>query len=268
MDLNEDIASRIRGWIAAWPPRPDDKALYRVLRFIGLWRAIVLARTYVAREGAVVYQGLFKGMRYLERSSQGTVLPRLLGVYEAELHPYFEEILRDGIDVIVDVGCAEGYYAVGLARHAPQVTVHAHDIDAKARAACAELAQLNGVADRVVIGGEFKPADFQAYAGRRVLVLVDAEGAEVDILDPALAPALAGMSIVVETHDLFRPGAEALIVARFSATHEITRVVQRPKAYDMPAWMEGLTDLDLLLASWEARDQPTPWLVMRPRRPG
>jgi hypothetical protein len=268
VDLNEEIATRVRGWIAAWPLRPDHPALYRVLRFLSLWRAIVLAQAYVAREGAVVYQGLFRGMSYLEQSSQGTLLPRLLGIYEAELHPHFEALVRDGLDVIVDVGCAEGYYAVGLARLAPEVVVHAHDIDPKARKACAELAQLNGVAERVVVGGEFKPADFQGFAGRRVLVLVDAEGAEVEILDPALAPALAEMSIVVETHDLFRPGAEALIVSRFSATHEITRVLQRPKAYDMPPWMEGYTDLDLLLASWECRDQPTPWLVMRPRRTG
>jgi hypothetical protein len=268
VDLNEDIATRVRGWIAAWPPRPDDKALYRLLRFASLWRAIVLARTYVAREGAVVYQGLFRGMRYLEQSSQGTVLPRLLGVYEAELHPYLEDFLRVGLDAIIDVGCAEGYYAVGLARLAPDVVVHAHDIDAKARRACAELAELNGVADRVLIGGEFKPADFEAFAGRRVLVVMDAEGAEVDLLDPALAPALAGMPIVVETHDLFRPGAEAMITSRFAATHEITRVLQRPKAFDMPPWMQGLTDLDQLLVSWECRDQPTPWLVMSPRQAG
>lgn len=62
--------------------------------------------------------------------------------------------------------------------------VFAYDTSPVARAACADLATKNGVAGQVKIGGEFKPEDFQAFAGRRVLVLVDAEGAEVDILQP------------------------------------------------------------------------------------
>ena len=79
---------------------------------------------------------------------------------------------------MIDVGCAEGYYAVGLARMMPGVTVHAFDSQAKARAACAELAARNGVADRIVIGERFEPDGFEAFKGRRCLVLVDIEGAE------------------------------------------------------------------------------------------
>lgn len=269
MDLNEQIAARIREWVAAWPPRPDHNALFRMLRFLAQWRAIVLANTYISREGPVVYAGLFKGMKYIERPSQGLLLARLLGAYEAELHPYLQAIVDDGIEVVVDVGCAEGYYAVGLARLAPGVTVHAHDIDDNARRFCAELAQRNDVQDRVLIGGEFKPADFQAFAGRRALVMVDAEGAEIEVLDPAQAPALKEMTIVVETHDLFRPGAEKTLVERFSESHEITRILPRPKGLELPPWMQEFNDLDLLLTTWEFRDRPTPWLVMRPRqRPG
>jgi hypothetical protein len=240
--------------------------LFRVLRFLSQWRSMMLASTFIARQGPVIHGGLFRGMRYLSQSTEGALMPRLLGTYESELHSHFEAVLREGVDAIIDVGCAEGYYAVGLARLAPNVMVHAHDIEAQARAACAELARLNGVSDRVIVGGEFAPADFQAFAGRRVLVLVDAEGAEVDILDPARAPALAEMTIVVETHDVYRAGAEACITARFSETHHIVRVEQEPKRFDMPPWMRGLTHLDQLIAVWEFRLQPTPWLVMRPRR--
>jgi hypothetical protein len=267
MELNEQVATRLKEWASEWPAEPSQAELHRALTFLAQWRSIVLSHYYLAKQGSVVYGGLFRGMKYLEQKSQGLLLPRLLGTYEAELQPYFEAFLGEGVDDIIDVGCAEGYYAVGLARLAPGVTVHAHDIDENARALCAELAQLNDVADRFVIGGEFKPADFQKFEGRRVLVLVDAEGAEVDVLDPAQAPALAGMAIVVETHDFVQPGAEATLMERFSETHEITRVMPRPKAFDVPPWMEGWHDVDLLIAGWEFRQRPTPWLVMRPRRP-
>jgi hypothetical protein len=150
----------------------------------------------------------------------------------------------------------------------PDVTVYAYDIDAKAREACTELAGKNNVSDRVIVGGEFAPEGFEAFAGRRALVIVDAEGAEVDILQPALSPALAGMNIIVETHDLYRQGALATMIERFSPTHDIVRVDQEPKTYDIPDWLRELPHLDQLLAVWEWRAQPTPWLVMTPKLPG
>jgi hypothetical protein len=154
---------------------------------------------------------------------------------------------------------------VGLARMMPGVEVHAFDIDEKARRSCAELARKNDVSDRVVVGGEFRPDGFEAFAGRRVLVLVDTEGAEVDILQPALSPALARMNIIVETHNLYRPQAMETMIERFSPTHDIVRVDQQPKTFEMPPFLHGMTHLDQLLAVWEWRQQPTPWLVMRPK---
>ena len=147
----------------------------------------------------------------------------------------------------------------------PGVTVHAYDIDARARAACAELAARNGVSDRVIIGGEFRPDGFEAFAGKRTLVLVDTEGAEVDILQPHLSPALAGMNLIVETHDVYQAGALATMTQRFSPTHEVVRVDQQQKTFEMPPFLKPMTHLDQLLAVWEWRQQPTPWLVMRPK---
>ena len=50
------------------------------------------------------------------------------------------------------------------------------------------------------------------------------EGAEVDLLRPEEAPALAGMALVVETHG---PVALAQMLERFAPTHDITRVDQQ-----------------------------------------
>ena len=117
----------------------------------------------------------------------------------------------------------------------------------------------------MVVGGAFEPADFEVFSGRRVLVIVDAEGAETDVLQPSLSPALANMAIIVETHDVYRPGALATMVLRFSPTHDIVRVDEGAKTHDPPAWLKGLAELDKLIAVWEWRLQPTPWLVMRPK---
>lgn len=258
-------AERLKTWVNGWTVPPNVDGLNEVLRFLAKWRSQVLANTYVQRQGVTVMQGPFAGMEYLAASTEGALIARLLGCYEAELHPHLATLVNEGLDCVIDIGCAEGYYAVGLARRHPALTIHAHDISEAARTACAALAAKNGVSDRVIIGAEFRPEDFATYAGRRALVLMDAEGAEVDVLRPDLAPALANMKLLVETHDVFRPGALQTLVDRFSPTHDIIRVDPQPKAFEMPGWLAELSHLDQVLAAWEWRQKPTPWLVMRPK---
>ena len=256
----------VREIVAGWPPEPKQNLLLELLRLLGRWRSQMLSNTFVSMEGgARIWGGPFAGMEYVHEATEGALIPRLLGTYECELHPHLTALAAEGLDTIIDVGCAEGYYAVGLARMMPGVQVHAHDIDERARLACTDLAARNGLSDRVIVGGEFRPQDFNAFAGRRVLVMVDAEGAELDILQPDLGPALADMNIIVETHDLFRRGALATLMERFGATHDIVRVDSGPKVLQGPDWLLGLAQLDQLLAVWEWRSAATPWLVMRPK---
>ena len=263
--LSTHYAKLVRQKVAEWPDAPDMVELNELLRTLGRWRSRVLVRTFLSHEGARIIGGPFAGMAYVSDAAEGALIPRLLGTYESELHPHLQSFADQGLDCVVDVGCAEGYYAVGLARMMPGVVVHAHDIDPKARTACAELATKNGVSDRVMVGGEFPPDGFQAFAGQRVLVMVDAEGAETEILQPGLSPALASMNLIVETHDIYQRGALGLMRERFSATHHIVQVDQQPKVFDLPPWLQALPHLDQLLAVWEWRAQPTPWLVMRPK---
>lgn len=266
MGLNDQTAAWLRAFVEARPQLgPDDLNL--ALRRLGIWRSNLIANTYVARHGLTVMHGPFKGMEYVAWASEGALAPRLLGAYEFALHPYLEAFAKADLDCVIDVGCAEGYYAVGLARLMPQVVVHAHDINANARAACAALAAKNGVSERVIVGGVFAPADFQAFAGRACLVVVDIEGAEDDLLDPAVSPALKAMSLIVETHDLFRPGVKQRLIERFSASHEITVVEQQANPTALPDWLKDLSHMDQLLAVWEWRSGPTPWLVMTPKAP-
>lgn len=265
MSLTTAAAAYVRRTIGAWPSQPGPPHLNNLLHLLGRWRSQMLSNTYLSRQGTRIHQGIFAGMDYVDQATEGALIARLLGTYESELHPHLARMAAGGLDCVVDVGCAEGYYAVGLARLMPQVTVHAYDISEAARLACTALAAKNGVSDRVIVGGEFRPDGFEAFAGRRVLVMVDAEGAEVDILQPALSPALAHMQVIVETHDLFRPGVLATMMERFGPTHDIVRVDQQPKLFDAPGWLRELSHMDQLLAVWEWRAQPTPWLVMTPK---
>ena len=55
-----------------------------------------------------------------------------------------------------------------------------------------------------------------------MLVLCDIEGAEQELLNPELAPALKVMDIIVESHECLIPGITQVLVDRFKETHQIT----------------------------------------------
>lgn len=213
----------------------------------------------------MVVSGPFKGMHYGVRAAEGTRAARLLGVYEASLHPVIAAIIAKAPDLVIDIGSAEGYYAVGLARCLPGVRVLARDANEAAQDLCRALALANGVAAQVEIGGVFTPADFALCEGARALVICDIEGAEVALLDPSAGPGLLQADILVECHPGIAPGVVDTLKVRFGPTHHITEICRHVDDSGFPAWMEELSDLDRLIALWEWRSGPTPWLWMEKR---
>lgn len=148
-----------------------------------------------------ILAGPFKGMRYGWASVGSVLTPKILGTYERETAPFMEKILSSAYDSIIVVGCAEGYYAVGLARALPNARVHAFDIEKKAQTFTRLAARLNHVADRVHVGAECDFATFERLHQGRTLVVCDIEGAELQLLNPERAPSLLRSDILVEIHD-------------------------------------------------------------------
>lgn len=267
MTLHTQIREQL---LANLAPAQTDPAsqLNNALRLLAKWRSALIQNTLLQQHGTVVLDGPLKGLDFLPQSAEGCHIPKLLGCYEQPLQPFIEEAIRAAYPLILNIGCAEGYYAAGLARRMTGSRVLAFDLNPKAQQVCAELVAKNGVADRVSVGALFRPQDFAAYSGQAVLVFCDIEGGERELLDPVLAPALTGMDLIVESHDCLVPGITQELVRRFSPTHAIDVVQdngqrQLPSA---PAWFDNLAHLDQLLAVWEWRSGPTPWLVMKTRQ--
>ena len=267
MMLADTVRERLAAWLAK--PATDRNAQLDVsLRLLCKWRSALIENTVQQHNGTRIWSGPFEGMDFLPRSTHGCHVSKLVGCYEQPLQPFIEEAIRAAYPVVVNIGCAEGYYAVGMAGRMPDTRVDAFDIDPAAQRACGEFASKRGVADRVRVGARFTADDFAAYAGQKTLVLCDIEGAERELLDPEAAPALRGMDLIVESHDCVAAGTTRLLTARFQSTHAITVVVDSgarrlPK---VPPWFTRLGHLDQLLATWEWRSGPTPWLVMRSRQ--
>ncbi|MDP6095842.1 MAG: hypothetical protein QGG67_07640 [Gammaproteobacteria bacterium] len=78
-------------------------------------------------------------MELYNKVSEGCFIPKLLGCYEQELHHVANSIAETGYKNVVNIGCAEGYYAVGLTRLLPEeIKTYAYDINPEARRICKE----------------------------------------------------------------------------------------------------------------------------------
>ena len=257
------VVAEIRKVFATAPLQPAF-ALFALLRLLAKWRAEALKAPALAATGGIVAAGPFAGMKFEAGAAEGCFLPKLLGSYEAELHSHWAALRRErDYSTIIDIGAAEGYYAVGLAMMFPNARVIARDTNEASHAMLRQLAVANGVDKRVEIGGLFGHADFAPYAGQRALVLCDIEGAEKVLLDPAKAPALERFDIVVEVHEGMDPGLIALLDTRFVRTHHITHVRDLPRTVIFPPRYQPRDFIDRLISMWEFRSSPTPWMVMR-----
>jgi lipopolysaccharide biosynthesis glycosyltransferase len=223
-----------------------------------------------------VSNGPFKGMMYPSAESVGSaMLPKLAGSYEIEISKMFTAEFLSQFSDFFDIGCAEGYYAIGAATIAPSLSVHAYDINSHALALCRAMANLNGVANRVDLGEKFTLAKLARVkeSGKvgKCLILVDCEGAEAAIFSSESYGerwALQDCMLIIESHDFLRPGMADHIIKFFAGSHRLKRILAVGDLL-RPSYCSSFIPNDcdretasLILA--EKRPAPMEWLVFEP----
>ncbi len=226
-----------------------------------------LNRGIMRRQGLVVAAGPFAGMKYIADSRGSRLVPKLIGSYELELHAVIAETLASQPSVVVDVGCAEGYYAVGFARALPNATVYAYDIDPDSRQMCKELGTLNGIEEHLVIRGQCDCEELESLPLDNALIMCDCEGYELELLCLDKAPSLKHARLLVELHDCLVPGITAELQHRFETTHHIRLIDVQERDPDAHESLSGLSPAMKVLALFERETDTTPpqqWAYLVP----
>lgn len=236
------------------------------------WRPIgYLEHLVRSRTDGRIPKGPFAGMRYIHNAVGSAYVPKLLGIYERELNPFVEQACVLNFPLIVDIGAAEGYYAVGMALRNPGARVIAFEMEQKGRAALKEMAELNGVAPRVEIRGKCNPEDLARVltGSDRALILCDVEGDEEILLDPAAISSLVHAHLLVEMHEFILRGVTEGLIERFNSSHDVRRIWQEPRdPAEMPYRTLGTALLPQRYLDWavsEWRPERMSWLWMEPR---
>jgi len=219
----------------------------------------------------VVLHGPFKGMMYPEfRSFGSSLVSKILGCYEKELHPLFERIKNNHYSSIVDIGSAEGYYAIGLARVFPTAKVFAFDTNSEALNFCRQMARSNRVEDRLETGGFCTTETLKSLnLGNKALIVSDCEGFEKELFTGQLVDSLSAHDFLIEVHDYIDIEISTNLRQVFSKTHDIFSIqsiddIKKALTYGYPE-LRGycLADRKMLLA--EYRPSIMEWFYFSPK---
>jgi hypothetical protein len=215
----------------------------------------------IERYGTTVLNGPFRGMRYTKEMLLCRLGgPRLLGCYECELHSVLEGLFWQDYESVLDIGSAEGYYAVGISRRF-RGTVYAFETEPRERTFCRELAILNGVSDQVIIHDWADDQTLVTHcSGKRCFVICDCEGYEMKLLSASATRALEYSDFLVEIHQETIPGISEHVQTSLARTHTVRKLhARRRVAADVPEVKFLGSEADLALSEMRGTNGDT-WM--------
>jgi predicted O-methyltransferase YrrM len=228
----------------------------------GLYR---IQNAFIAKHGCVVQSGPFTGMRYITEATGSVLTPKLVGSYEAELHALILQLAARKPSVVVDVGSAEGYYAVGMARLLPEAMVYAYDTNPHAQQLCQALARENAKQESVVVRGECNAAELEKVLKPGSLLICDCEGYEKVLINPEASPQLSDTDVLVEFHDHLNSSVSPTVLSNMQKTHDFVKVKSVGRLVGDYNTVESLPDEDRAKAINEYRPSGQFWGVFTPK---
>lgn len=189
-----------------------------------------------------VRAGVFEGMRYSTAEAKtSAILPKLVGTYEAEVAAVLARLLdARRYKCCVDIGSAEGYYAIGVARVQPNCEVYAVDNDLSALELCKSNSLANGCLDRVHLRDHLSADELAAFPlPDPSLIISDCEGFERQLFTEQVISNLSRCDLIIEVHDFVDPTIGEYLKRLFEETHRlqvVSSIPDREKAtvHDVP----------------------------------
>ena len=195
--------------------------------------------------------------------------PMLLGVWEKELSFIWDSL--ENHEFIIDVGAAEGFYAVGLARKYPNKKIIAFEMNPTSKILLEKTIKNNSVKNLEVFGKcEYQDLSKIHNKLQNSFIVMDCEGHELELLKNSEPSIFKKTHILVELHEMYAVGCTNILKSRFADTHQVSEIEgQHRSLSDWPSELSFLRFLfpqKLLLHFMdEGRPHPMNWLYMKPK---
>jgi hypothetical protein len=220
-----------------------------------------------------VLSGPLAGMCYPNPMSGLSYIPKLLGIYEKELHPFLDKIITSSPKLIVNIGSADGYYSIGMARVCSNAQIISFDTCRYARTRYKKNVSVNkNVKNQLTLFDLCTHQSLQQIIeeDETPVVICDIEGGEKELLDPLKVPHLFRSILLVELHDIIVPKTRSILEERFHQTHDLTFIdLFRKNSFkdmEIPLDLDNkFTSSEKIFMVNEHRSGSTGWLYATPK---
>lgn len=219
-----------------------------------------------------VAYGLFKGMKLSANSSWDpfSKINQILGTYEEHVLQEILSFKERRINCFIDIGAADGYFAVGMAYSQTFDNIHAFEISCLGRETILDVARQNKCERLITVNGEANYSKIRELIlqQKKAVLLIDIEGAEYNFLNLEMLDLLKSCFVICELHPwLTEKGYELQnkLLETASETFDvsvISREIYRPNDYKE---LDDFTDEERLIIVGEGRHKNMQWLVLKPK---
>jgi hypothetical protein len=234
-------------------------------------------RSRISREvflqcNETVQYGPFKGLKLTSNTWWGgnDLGSMCFGLYEKELLEFFYSDYLNYRNTFIDIGAADGYYAIGLLNSMRVNNAICFEITAEGRDAIKQNWNLNGNPGNIEIKGnvfnDFK-SNVKTVDFKKAIVLIDVEGSEFSFLNVEILKFLKDAVIVIEIHNWIPNFISCYIEFLKNANQffEIEILDRKERNTLMFEELRSLTDDNRLLLTSEARPCVMRFLILKPK---
>ena len=231
-----------------------------------------LSAYWVGRFDCTVRYGPFSGLN-LGRShawSSRDLASKLFGVYEQEVTTQLVRVSKNK-RVLIDIGAADGYYAVGAVLGNLFERCIAFEANQESRRVLENVSELNGVRPKLEIHGLASEKSILRVLEdldlSQTVMLVDIEGGEFELFTNPILQRISLMTLVIELHDWMVDNGvvkkESLILA-LEKTHSVRVITDLCRDLTGRNELDDKNDDHRWLICSEGRGRKMEWLICEP----
>tara|TARA_Y100000389_G_scaffold18702_1_gene16215 strand:+ start:717 stop:1532 length:816 start_codon:yes stop_codon:yes gene_type:complete len=221
--------------------------------------------------GHVIAYGPFKGMKLSDDVwwSKNDRITQMLGIYEEHVLERLKDFSTQGASRFVDIGAADGYFAIGMAYSKIYSKVDAFEIEPKGQNSIKNNSAINQVENVVSVFGEADYSSLQNLLSEDIKTsfLVDIEGAEYQLLDEKMLLLLSKCHLICELHPWLVDDGYQLqrkLIERARKKFNVELIKRENYSPNIFSELDGLSDEERLIAVGESREKNMQWLVLTP----
>lgn len=240
------------------------------------YHKIYLNNEIIKLSNSKIVNGYYKNTYFLNKShwSKFDHASKLLGLYEEQVQDLIVKTQRENnLKNFVNIGCGEGYHALGLIKNNFFDKSICYEISEEARTILKENLKKNNIADKVQIKGEAKNnqinKDLVNLKIEETLFLIDIEGKEFSLFSDNDLNFLKKGFLIIEDHN-FMISDNALKNNFYSSVKKYFNISiiqngsRNPFNLDFD-FMNKLNDDSRFLILSECRSQKMQWIFLSPK---